>query len=99
MAASIPVLRALFSEMKTSAQQYYGDAKRSRTTTSTHNAIVTADRTLGKLTSQQSDEELFVQEIPADGKILQTSEVILEYHDRNDPRGQAYEMRGIPKAV
>ncbi len=113
IAASIPILRVLIRDVKTSAVRYYasGDdsmAMRSKggqhttnTTLSTTAVVISSGPpriSLGVQTDEGSDKSILgdlssmTMPTSADGKILQTTDIAVEYHDRNGAKSSEFEM-------
>lgn len=119
IAASIPVLRALIKELKTSGARYFSGEKyasgrrdgsgakgtgRSQTKENrskkgdsvfhTSRIVTTVTGHCNKYPSDgDTGSDKSILEAPAEpGKIMQTQEVRLSYHDRSDNDSMGYEM-------
>lgn len=103
IAASIPVLRVIVREVKSSARKYYvaggetypeGFTKQSRLRSQNNTVVVTAQRSRMASHKQDdwSDKSILDGNRPNPGKIVQTNEVAVEYQDRKDAESMEYEM-------
>ncbi|KAI0206270.1 hypothetical protein F4808DRAFT_112914 [Astrocystis sublimbata] len=116
IAASIPVLRALIKEIKTSGARYFSgekyasghiDAGTARSQTKAnmtkkgdstfHTSRVITTITGNKYPSDgDTGSDKSILEAPAEsGKIMQTQEVRLSYHDKSDNESMGYEMEDM----
>lgn len=103
IAASIPILRVLIRDAKTSYRNYYVSehndntgavSKRSKSNT----VIVTAGRRTQNGTVKQDDdsEKSILEGKASPGKILRRNEIVVEYQDRKEGENMEYEMSHMP---
>lgn len=102
IAASIPMLRVLFIQAKNSSYRYYGSNSLTgplSTPGPTNTITITAGSRRGINSHRQDDQsdKSILEESPSanDGKIVQTNEVIVQYHHRRDTSSEEYELGRI----
>jgi hypothetical protein len=101
------VLRVIIRDVKTTARKYYptnGDTqaylnsagKQSKLRSQTNTVMITAQRSRadGQQPDDWSDKSILARR-PSAGKIMQTSEVAVEYQDRKDTESVEYEMEYV----
>ncbi|RKU41325.1 hypothetical protein DL546_004840 [Coniochaeta pulveracea] len=103
IAASIPILRVLIRDAKTSYRNYYvsehNDNPGAVSNRSKNNTvIVTAGRRThhGTLKRDDDSEKSILDGEPSPGKILRRNEIVVEYQDRKDGESIEYELSHMP---
>jgi hypothetical protein len=108
IAASIPILRVLVREARTSARRYYmtkegaSSATRSRNGRSQHNTVVISTGTGGvsrtvisKPKLDNSSDKSILSDPPANGKIMRTNEINVAYQSRLDNDSEEFELQNV----
>jgi hypothetical protein len=107
IAASIPILRVLIRDVKTSYRNYYvsehndnGTASKRSRARGQNSVIVTAGRSRStNLSSNKLDdgsEKSILEGRASPGKIIRRHEVVVEYQDRKDGESVEYELGHMP---
>lgn len=110
IAASIPVLRVLVRDAKTSARKYYVSqgatdtyaqdyTRRSRLLSHNNTVVVTARGSQRTSPGQKQDDwsdKSILDGNTTPGRILQTNMVAVEFQDRKDGDSAEYEMDRMP---
>lgn len=109
IAASIPILRVLIRDVKTSYRNYYvseqndnntAASRPSRTTRGQNSVVVTGGRRSNnnpwsnKL--DDGSEKSILDGRTSPGKIIRRNEIVVEYQDRKDGESVEYEMGHMP---
>lgn len=106
IAASVPILRVLIRDVKTSYRNYYVSEQndnntapnRSRTR-GQNSVVVTAGRRSHNPSTNKLDdgsEESILDGRASPGKIVRRNEIVVEYQDRKDGESVEYELGHIP---
>ena len=110
MAASIPVLRVLFRQIKASTQRHYGSSvERTATKTRRGNTVVVTAHQSRKATQlghgDDGSDTSILEQSPRSAafgnKIMQTQEIAVEFRPRSEEERSAYEMEPVkqPRAL
>jgi hypothetical protein len=106
IAASIPILRVLIRDVKTSYRNYYVSeyndnhtaSKRSRVR-GQNSVVVTGGRRTHTTSSNKLDdgsEKSILEGRTSPGKIVRRNEIVVEYQDRKDGESVEYELGHMP---
>lgn len=106
IAASVPILRVLIRDVKTSYRNYYVSEHNDNTTASKHaksrgqNSVVVTGgcRSMNPSTNQLDDgsEKSILEGSASPGKIIRRNEVVVEYQDRKEGDDIEYELGRMP---
>lgn len=106
IAASIPILRVLIRDAKTSYRRYYvsehndntAASKRSKMRSQNNTVVVTAGRRTNHCTTKGDDgsEKSILEGRASPGKIIRKNEIVVEYQDRKDGESVEYELSHMP---
>lgn len=107
VAASIPILRVLIRDVKTSYRKYYvsehndntSSARKSRVRGPNHSVVVTAGRRSNNASGSKLDdgsEKSILDGKTSSGKIVRRNEVVIEFQDRKDGESVEYELGHMP---
>jgi hypothetical protein len=106
IAASIPILRVLIRDAKTSYRSYYVSEHNDNNTSSKrirtrgqNSVVVTGGRRSDNSSNNKLDdgsEKSILEGRASPGKIVRKNEIVVEYQDRRDGESVEYEMGHMP---
>lgn len=107
IAASVPILRVLIRDVKTSYRNYYVSEQNDNNTASRrsrvrgqNSVVVTGGRRSNNRSSNKLDdgsEKSILEGENSPGKIVRRNEIVVEYQDRKDGESMEYEMAHLPQ--
>lgn len=106
IAASVPILRVLIRDVKTSYRNYYVSEQNDNNTASKrsrvrgqNSVVVTAGRRSHITSTNKLDdgsEKSILEGRASPGKIVRRNEIVVEYQDRKDGESVEYELGHMP---